>query len=72
LHIAAKRDEEWDYTSKIGGFAVFLPTGNMTPDFSHSPGRERPNSETQYSPDLPTFPPELISESPGNLLVEFW
>ena len=34
-------------------------------------GRERPNSETRRSPNIPNSAPELMSESPGNLLVEF-
>ena len=37
-----KRDEEWDCASETGVFASIFPTGNMTPDFSHSLGRERP------------------------------
>jgi len=36
LRLAVKRDEEWDCASKSGGFVSIFPTGDMTPDFSHS------------------------------------
>ncbi len=41
LRLAVKRDEEWDYASKNGGFVSIFPTGDMTPDFLHSLGRFR-------------------------------
>ena len=36
LHVAVKRDEKWDCTSKSGGVVSIFPTGDMTLDFSHS------------------------------------
>jgi hypothetical protein len=42
LRLAVKRDEEWDCASKSGGFVSIFPTGDMTPDFSHSLGRFEP------------------------------
>ncbi len=39
LRLAVKPDEEWDCDSKTGGFVSIFPTGDMTPDFSHSLGR---------------------------------
>jgi hypothetical protein len=33
-------------------------------------GREPPNSGSRHSLTIPNFPPELMSETPGNLLVE--
>jgi hypothetical protein len=40
LRLAVERDEEWDCASKSGGFVSIFPTGDMTPDFSHSLGRK--------------------------------
>jgi hypothetical protein len=40
LLLAVKRDEEWDCASKSGDFVSIFPTGDMTPDFSHSLGRK--------------------------------
>ena len=41
LRLAVKRDEELECASKNGEFASLFPTGNMTPDFSHSLGHFR-------------------------------
>jgi hypothetical protein len=41
LRLAMKQDEEWDCASKSGGFVSIFPTGNMTPDFSHTLGHFR-------------------------------
>jgi hypothetical protein len=36
LRLTVKQDEEWDGASKSGAFVNIFPTGNMTPDFSHT------------------------------------
>jgi hypothetical protein len=42
LRLAVKRGEEWDGASLNGVFARLSPTGDRTPDFSHSLDPERP------------------------------
>jgi hypothetical protein len=44
LHLAMKRDGEWDCASKSGSFVSISPTGDMTPDFLHSLGRFPPHA----------------------------